>query len=270
MTKKRILNLTTVKKRDNMQAVSNATYPGSGAIVNGPAYIPANTSANQLTNTPVVMLWNATARDLIGPSGALHPRAYEAGRTSTTPYMVGLREVIEIQTATGLPWQWRRVCFTFKGPLPGTLTTATYLPYLEDGDGWKRTLTSPSGDRNAGAIFDLFNTIFAGQNASDWNDPMVAKLDRTRITVKHDSMRQISTGNDSGLIRKYKFWHKMDSTLVYDDDETGQGMTSFPTSVDSKAGMGDYYVMDLIRSRYGATAQSMVFNPSTTLYWHEK
>lgn len=251
-------------------AISNATAPGNGAFLNGPAFIPSSTTLDQLANTPVVMLWNATARDMTGTGGTLNPRALESGRTTTAPYMVGLREVIEIQTASGLPWQWRRICFTFKGQLPGALATSTFIPYREDSDGWKRTLTSPSGDRNSGQIYDLFNTIFAGQNASDWNDAMIAKLDRSRITVKHDSIRTIAAGNESGMIRKYKFWHKMESTLVYDDDETGASMTSFPTSVDSKAGMGDYYVLDLIRSRYGATSQAMVFNPSTTLYWHEK
>lgn len=270
MTKKRILDITTVKKRDNMQSMSNATAPGVGAFTNGPAFIPANTSNDLLVNTPVVMLWNATARDLTNNAGVLNPRSIETARTSTTPYMVGLREVVEVQTTTGLPWQWRRICFTYKGPLPGSASTSAYTPYREDSDGWKRICSSPAGDRNSGAQYDLFFTIFAGQNASDWNDPMVAKLDRTRITVKHDSIRTIAAGNESGMIRKYKFWHPMKHTLAYDDDESGQSMVTNATSVDSKVGMGDYYVLDLIRSRYNATAQSLVFNPSSTLYWHEK
>jgi len=270
MSKRRILDITTVKKRDNMQAASNTTTPGTGAIVNGPALIPSNTSTDVNVNTPCVMVWNATARDLTNNAGTYNPRSIESARTSTTPYMVGLREIVEVQTASGLPWQWRRICFTYKGPPPGTGPTATFVPYREDSDGYKRMLTQPNGDKNSGQIYDLFTILFAGQNASDWRDPMTAKLDRSRITVKHDSIRTIAAGNESGMIRKYKFWHPMGKTLVYNDDENGDSMITNYTSVNSKAGMGDYWIIDLVRSRLAAPSATMTFEPSSTLYWHEK
>lgn len=272
MSKKRILDVTTVKKRDNMACYSNmiSTGPGTTFAIQ-PAFIRPNTSSDPLINHPTVMLWNATARDLTTSSGVISARAVESARTSTTPYMVGLKETVELQASSGMPWQWRRICFTYKGPLPGAAATTTYLPFRETSSGYVRVASQLSGDRNSGATYDLFFLIFAGQNASDWMDPMVAKLDYTRISVKYDKIRTLACGNEDGSIRKYRHWHAMGKTLAYDDDENGENMITNYTSVDSKVGMGDYYVLDLFRSRFGATsADSLLFGPSATLYWHEK
>jgi len=235
------------------------------------AIIGAHAASDVSINHPKVMLWNATARDLTDNAGNANLRVNETARTSTTPYMVGLREIIEIQGPNGLPWQWRRICFTYKGQLPGAAATTTFRTFSETSSGFTRVVNQVSGDRNSGAVYDLFFVLFAGQNATDWNDPMVAKTDQTRITVKYDRTRTIQTSNESGFIRKYKHYHPMNQTLAYDDDESGEKMTTNFTSVDSKVGMGDYYVLDMIRSRYGADGgNSIVFNPSATLYWHEK
>ena len=100
---------------------------------------------------------------------------------------------------------------------------------------------------------------------------MIAKLDATRIHIKYDKTRTLATSNQDGFIRKYKMYHPMNKTIAYDDDENGENMDTSFTSVDSKAGMGDFYVLDLIRSRFSAsTSDALVFNPSATLYWHEK
>lgn len=272
MSKKRILDITTVKKRDNMACYSNMGSAGpSTTFAIQPAYIRPNTSSDPLQNHPTVMLWNATARDLTNSAGNINIRAVESARTSTTPYMVGLRETVEIQASSGMPWQWRRICFTYKGILPGSTPTTTYVPYRETSSGFVRVASQLSGDRNSGATYDLFYLIFAGQNASDWTDPMVAKLDHTRISVKYDKVRTLSCGNDDGSIRKYRHWHAMGKTLAYDDDENGENMITNYQSVDSKIGMGDYYVVDLFRSRFGAAStDSLLFNPAATLYWHEK
>jgi len=257
-----------------MQSYTNMLVPNGVPgtnYVTGPAVIGANAATDVLINHPKVLLWNATARDLTDNAGNVNSRTNESARTSVTPYMVGLREVVEIQSPNGLPWQWRRICFTYKGALPGATATTTFRSYAETNAGYTRIVNQVAGDRNSGATYDLFFLIFAGQNATDWNDPMIAKLDRTRISVKYDKTRTIETGNDAGFIRKYRHYHAMGETLAYDDDETGSTMTTNYTSTSSKVGMGDYYVVDLFRSRYGADGgNGILFNPSATLYWHEK
>lgn len=272
MSKRRILDVTTVKKRDNMASYSNMVQTGPGTdYAIQPAIILGNTSADISNNHPTVMVWNSTARDLTNNAGVLNIRASESARTSTTPYMVGLREIVEIQNNTGLPWQWRRICFTYKGLVPGLSPTTTFRPYQETSSGYTRVVNQLAGNRNTGATYDFFFLLFAGQNASDWQDPMVAKVDQTRVSVKYDKTRSLASGNEQGFIRKYKHWHQMGKTLAYDDDENGENMITNYTSVDSKIGMGDYYVVDMFRSRFGAASgSSITFNPSATLYWHEK
>lgn len=237
-----------------------------------PAVIGPNTNLDVSQNAVTALLWCATARDLTDAAGNPNLRVNEAVRTSTTPYMVGLRESIEIQLTSGLPWQWRRICFTFRGPIPNLPATSVFNYYAELSDGFRRVVNNVEGDRNSGAQYWLYELLFAGQNASDWNDPMTAKTDRTRVDIKHDSTRNLQTGNERGMIKKFNFFHPMGKTLAYNDDESGAAEKSSYYSVNSKVGMGDYYVLDIIRSRNGgnASTDTMSFNPSSTLYWHEK
>lgn len=99
MSKKRILDATTVKKRDNMQCYTNMTAPqATGNYALTPAVVGGQTSNDVNVNHPRVMLWCATARDMTTATGAANLRVNEAARTSSTPYMVGLRESVEIQS----------------------------------------------------------------------------------------------------------------------------------------------------------------------------
>lgn len=259
MTKKRILNTTSRKKRDEMLPYFKNGSAASGA--SGPAAITGATGG--------LFLWCATARDLTtNTSGTLGTVAQAACRTSTTCYMRGLAENIEIQTATGIPWQWRRICFTIKGGLnlaaPFELETAygeqRVLYNLQSGS------TTDTTDRST-----LYAFIFNGQYGIDWTEPLVAKLDQNRITVKYDKTTMISSGNASGKLVKKKFWMPMNSNLVYDDDETGENVASKKYSTQGKQGMGDYFVLDLLVSGIGGgSSDQLVFSPCSTLYWHER
>lgn len=63
----------------------------------------------------------------------------------------------------------------------------------------------------------------------------------------------------------------MNHNLVYDDDESGVAEASGHLSVSSKAGMGDYYIMDIFSAGLGAGASDLLnIYANSTLYWHEK
>lgn len=63
----------------------------------------------------------------------------------------------------------------------------------------------------------------------------------------------------------------MNKNLVYDDDESGDQEATSYQSVESKAGMGDYYVLDLIQAGSGGgTGDVILVQANSTLYWHEK
>jgi hypothetical protein len=62
----------------------------------------------------------------------------------------------------------------------------------------------------------------------------------------------------------------MNKTLVYDDDEAGGQTSQDYFSVSSKAGMGDYYVMDIFQCPNGNGSDNLTVSPEATLYWHER
>jgi len=59
--------------------------------------------------------------------------------------------------------------------------------------------------------------------------------------------------------------------LVYDDDESGDAEITKYQSTESKLGMGDYYIVDIILPGTGGTSSDLLQLRSTsTLYWHER
>lgn len=213
--------------------------------------------------------WIATARD--NSVGTLPPGTVydEATRTSHVCFMKGLKENIEITTNDGLPWQWRRICFTMKGGvLAQNFDTTTQQLYAETNTGWKRVVNSAYGSAAVGGIQSL---IFRGSAGVDWSNIMTAPIETNNITIKYDRYHNIKAGNDSGTIRNYKLYHPMNKNLNYDDDEEGGKETTRNVSTAGKPGMGDYYVIDIFQPRIGGTSSSVLrFEPTATLYWHEK
>nr|QTE03612.1 MAG: capsid protein [Gemycircularvirus] len=268
LSTKRILNMTSEKKRDKMMTYTNVTQSaqtGSGTFNATPAIITGGSS-------PFVSVWCATARDnTTSTTGRIGNKFDVATRTASNCYMVGLKESIEIQIADGLPWQWRRICFTYKGgstaggnlPIP----TSSYYPSLETSSGWVRVVNGITTAQQA----TFFGLLFQGTQNTDWSDTLTAKLDNERITVKYDKTISIMSGNEDGVIRRYNRWHPMKHNLMYDDDEAGGTTGAQGYSVDSKRGMGDYWVIDIIKPRVGSSASNqLLFNTEATLYWHEK
>lgn len=272
-SRKYVLNLVSRKKRDIMLPWTNST---SSSQTGGTSYgtAPAVVVGGLGTQQSACFVWCATARDLTVSSSigqASSNVAYDNVRTASTCYMVGLKEMIQIQTVTAVPWEWRRICFTMKGPQLAQTTGSGYTISAETGNGWMRVLNQFPGDPSSGAQGALMSLLFRGNFGSDWMDPFTAPTDQTRVTVKYDKTITIKADNEEGVMRNYSRWHPMYSNLVYDDDELGSLKSSATMSVDGKAGMGDYFVIDLFRSRAGSTStDQLLFRPQATLYWHER
>lgn len=256
-----------------------ATPVGSADYTQRPAALIGSTQGGDtITRTPYVFPFCPTARNLIIDSTNANNMINEAQRTSTSCYMVGYKETIEIQISDGTPWQWRRIVFLARGNVGSLLSGANERLYQDASgnsppltDGMYRVVNAISGNRNQGSMFALFQVMFEGQNASDWTDPMTANLDRHSITVVSDRTRTLSSGNEQGMIRKYRSYIPLNKTLVYDDDEVGELTSSAYASVNTGEGMGNLYVIDFFRARYGASASAQLwFSPQGKLYWHEK
>lgn len=263
MTKKRVLQITSTKKKDTMLCYSNTTaaspqggttYAASDAVLTGGNFY--------------VFPWIASARPGTLSGGSAANPIMEADRTATTCFMRGLKERIEIQTNSALSWQWRRICFTMKGSRINQNDANNLRFSLQTSVGMVRVVNNIN---TAKSFSDFKDLIFRGSEGTDWNNMTTAPVDTKRVTLKYDRTRTIATGNQSGIMRKYEFWHPMNKNLVFDDDEFGDNEVLNRYSTVSKAGMGDFYVIDIITPGLGGTNSDLMnFGPSATLYWSEK
>lgn len=274
MSRRSLLNITSRKKHDAMAPYTNitatnpaaATFNISGAVMSG-----------NDAGSPIVIPWMSTFWDYSANSNTPAYVVDEASRTAKACYMVGLKENIQVQTSNGIPWEWRRICFCAKGggSINGVMPPAsnTFSIMSETASGWTRTMSAiPASSQ----IVQLGNLLFRGSGGVDWTDIIVAPIDTSRIDLKYDKTRTITSGNEQGVSRRYNLWHPMRKTLVYDDDEYGGAQTFSYSSVLDKRGMGDYWVIDIFQPRKGSgggsgvPAPTLTFAPNATLYWHER
>ena len=264
LTKKKLLNLTSTKKRDTMLHVTNT----SAANPSGSSTY--NRNSPTLVAGPTYMFpWIATWRDTTQAEGL---KMNQASRSSQTCYMRGLKEKVLCVTNDGTEWLWRRICFTWRGSeLYGNSTAGYTLATRVTTEGFARTVndvnitTNPVGTR-------LAQILFKGAAGIDWNNYFTAPLDTSYITVKYDKTRSIRSGNQNGRTTTRSFWHPMNKNLVYNDDESGPFTLTQGPSTRAKAGMGDYYVIDIIStsSPQNTTTSQLQWIPEATLYWAEK
>lgn len=221
-------------------------------------------------------VWIATAQDLTDESGGLGRIGEQATRTATTCYMRGLSEHIRMQTSSGVPWFWRRICFTYKGPelqliSPSDSPTSTTYEYLDTTTGIQRLGFNQNTNAMPNTINNHDAIIFRGAKGVDWNDYIVAPVDNARVSLKYDKTVTIKSSNANGTVREAKLWHPMNKNLQYADDESGDTESTNYVSVASKVGMGDYYVMDIMLPGANGTSSDLLqFVPVSTLYWHER
>lgn len=264
MTKRSILNTSSKKKRDTMVSYTNqelGTDVGSTTYRIGPAFLRGGTT--------YMFPWIATARPGVYDTAGQPATAIDQScRTASRCYMKGVKEKIQVQTSDGTAWQWRRVCFTLKGPYIYTQERENLRYSLLTSQGMVRVV-------NGAQTLSIFNTLqelmFQGKAGVDYLSPFTAKMDNDRVTTKYDKTFRLQSGNASGQMRNFNMWHPMNKNLMFDDDENGGGMDLGRYSTYAKQGMGDYYIVDIIAAGSGSLgSQFMSFEPSSTLYWHEK
>jgi len=251
---------------------SNTDSAGaSRSVAAGPLYIQGNTYGE--------VTWIATAQDLnTGTNGGTSSLLQEAQRTDRTCYMKGLSEHIRLQTSSGVPWFHRRICFTYKGPDPFQLNSSSDTPvqtfpsfYLDTSAGMQRLWFNSTINAQPNTTNNRRAILFKGAEGVDWTDALTAPVDTSRVSIKFDKTWTYKSGNNNGIVREHKLWHPMNHNLVYGDDESGAGMSTSYVSVDSKPGMGDYYVWDYFTPGAGGTVNDLIrIESNSTLYWHEK
>jgi len=258
MSRRRILNVTSQKKQDNMTQfvpTDPINSPG-GTGVFGDQIITAGSGTACFLFCPSARQFQTTQND-------------ESDRNSKNTYARGYKEITTLKVSGGTPWRRRRIVFSMKGLPEYLLTqistfTANYYR-LQTSAGYVRQ-SAVLAAANVGVV----NTVvFQGALGSDWSFQMNAKTDSTRITVLSDSVININPGNASGSVRTVKQWYPLNKNLVYGDDESGAGTASSDFSTLAKPGMGDVFIFDIYESALVNTDQLSVNNQGT-YYWHEK
>jgi len=271
MTRRKVLNITTRKKRDTMQPVSyntdagvptNTARPGVGAVLQGGR-----------TN---MLMWSPTARDLTDANGVANGVSYESSRSASTIFIRLLSEKIRMSTNDSTPWIWRRIVISTKSPVFRVLTAAESaggknpVPYIETSNGYGRLLQQwdNAGGNNATQSL-IFDEMFKGKQGKDWSDPITAPIDNITITKHYDKTTTIKSGNDSGTYRVTRRTHTFNRTFRYFEDENGQFQDSSFWSSYGK-GMGDVFVIDLFSNFIGGAASLLKYEPEASMYWHER
>lgn len=268
MPRKRILNITSRKKRNGMQTITTSGAAGTPIT---PAYGPAFVNGSD----GGLFLWCATATSNLTGS-APNQIIQDAGRTADTCYMRGLSEHLRIQTSSPAPWFHRRICFASRAGVfrlgLDTSPVNTVAAYYDDtARGIERWAQNMANNNAPLTVSAWLGVIFKGSEGVDWSDRIIAPVDTTRVDLKFDKTWTLMSGNNNGIVKERKLWHSMNKNIQYDEDESGEGETTSYFSVQDKRGMGDYYVLDIIQAGTGSTASDLMrvtFN--STLYWHER
>jgi len=266
MSSRRILNITSRKKADNMLPV---------VIDKGNNVTPGGYSSQ----APLICLFIPNARKL--RADIFNP----AVRNVSDIYAVGYKEKVLMQVSGGGTLMWRRIVFMLKGNdlrnfmdsaeagnIPGQL-------YDQVDTGGCRRVIGPLDDEGGtptNSLAELKAYVFRGQENVDWSDLLTAPLDNRRITTKYDKVHTISPGNETGKSRHFKFWHPIRRTIAYEDDmesPVSPEVDSRPFSTAGLRGVGDMYVLDImtIANTDGeAPPTTYNFAPEGTFYWHER
>lgn len=246
---------------------NTGTSGGStGAIGRNSTYVAGNVGG--------LYVWSPTCRQLENKG-----KENQSARTATSCFMRGLSENIRIQSSSGIPWFWRRICFTLKGinafntTQTGDSPVVSQNPYydISNANGMARLWVNQLVNNVPNTRSNQRSLLFRGAEGIDWDSLLTAPVDTTRVTVKYDKCRTLHSGNSNGFIRDVKMWHPMNHNFVFDDDELGGLENTSYYSVDSKAGMGDYYVCDYFEAgTLGGATDALMVGSTATLYWHER
>jgi hypothetical protein len=270
MSKRRLVNTLSKKKRDTYVSGAGEGYnPDPSLPVNRiqPFQIRATTTfGDQRIHAT---LYNATHRFLV-PNNY----SYAASRTATSTYVIGLKESYRLVPNNESVWWHRRIVFSWKSAIGIPAIAAELGVQASDVATTVRPFRDLSGtsDANwANVTTLLYSLVFQGEVGVDWQDPMKAKLDRTRVNIHSDKFSTIRSGNDTAAPTVRNHYTSIRKTVMYDDRENGTSVIPSPFSVDSKIGIGNIYVMDLFHCPAPEDdGVTMDITSDSTYYWHER
>lgn len=258
MTRRQVLNTTSIKKRDNMQ----------------PVLVTDDLSAQ--SPGPVTMTGDNLYGFLFSPSARrakLNDSQYV--RNASNTFCKGYAEKCVFESNGGSDWLWRRICFTTKDPTVQASFPAFTLDLESTTNGQMRTLwnfLNGSTDANFAAT-TLDSLIFQGVKGVDWTDRFNARLNPRFITPITDRTRTLTGNSGHGHFFSHKNWWGINKRIQYRDHEDGSETgykAEEPWSTNGKPGVGNLFVLDFFAEAAGQAADEIIYLPHGTYYWHER
>jgi hypothetical protein len=247
-----------------------AGSPVGGIVIAGAANPATYTFAN-ITFRPFGPLTTGMTQQ-IGDKLGTNPHV----RAASSVFYVGFSQRYRLTITDGDSFMHRRIVFRssrrfLQGNLPFT--------GLVGGQGIMIPLDQyaiPAGPTTDAIIED----IFAGSKGSDWDDTMLASIDRRRIKLISDKKYTYNSPNDIGVTRCFKIWTPLRFSFDYDEDESGQAIINnddpavsastygFGSPWNTLRSIGNVYVIDIFASANGVG--NVGYSKETALYWHER
>lgn len=257
MTSRRVRNIAARKKQDTVfgAIAQTSTAPGVRGLTSGVTYF----------------MYNATYR-------LYQDHDNDHVRTSQNPYFVGVRD--RVQLSATFPYTHRRVCFWTHEQF------AAGQPYVfeADVDGEPSYMRRPLEPLDPESNDALFEYLFKGSLGIDYSADTraITPLDSKRLRIVYDQTFNINpligaptaTATFGGRITSRKFWHPINQTVYYDEDEDGASVSPNRPGFVSRSPHcpGNFYIMDIFSSGQDTgddTTPIGSFTPETTVYWHE-
>lgn len=268
MTRKKILNISSAKKSDNMlTATQNLPDP---PVLTTQFTIPA------IGITPSTFIFSPTMRFLAFTDGVNNN---DNARTKQDTFARGFKETLRFATSDGNEWKWRRICFSYKAAQADfqvpTFSTAR-LPFAFDpvATGYRRLFSRIDGGTLSTQQLQtrdaIYNRVFAGRQNLDWTDPMTARTDPLAVKIWYDKVTSIRSGNDISSLLIAKRWHPMNKNLIYQNEDSGKTILDSPVSETGNGTMGDYFIMDIFYTAPSDDGVLLSIGSDATYYWHER
>lgn len=261
ISRKRILEITSVKKRDTMRfAVKTALGWVPQEDIRGVRLTIPGASNGFYSG-----IWCPTYRQY--DNGTV-----EQARNSRTVYWKGVSEKMRIETGSQSPVELRRIVFSVPDKIQlASGAAATDQPsYGLEVDQNRYYRTSGDGSMN----INYLNLVFSGQRPTDWCNPMTAKTDTKRVRIHSDKRMKIASGNSSPGVKEMKFYDALNRNMTYDDDELGGEVVTSGWAETSRFGqqMNVYVLILMMGVGDNATPKdgNVWMDIESTVYWHER
>lgn len=254
ISKRAILNVTSVKKRDKMTL---------GIVLsNGNVLAVNNQSYDIAAGSQQLFISAASYKERVNNSN-------EASRNLRQVYLRGVSERVrwETNSSAGLPLVIRRMVISgvARIDLVGGVTDTTTQPTKVVANG-NHFIGLGTGNMNV----NVSELVFSGTFGRDWTDAATAKIDARRWKIHSDKSFVVKSGNQAEAIMNRRFFDPINKTIQYDDEESGADFTTSGWAAYSTQGhQQNVYIIYQVYNPSGVGV-SPTLSLERTLYWHEK